>query len=187
MPVFLHRCNERACNAQDGFGRVKILILPDDNPEQAANHAWYEHMHCLSIDLLVEVKKGISKDRPRLTPSDSIPSDPVLIGKVAVDHVAYLWWEVQKSERLSRRPFKKTHEVCKEVQESERWSRRPFKKMHEVCRETRKKSMVRDEHFPRNPNDHMQEHKVQQLEEYGSERLHLAGCFQQYVSEMNVD
>ena len=33
----------------------------------------------------------------------------------------------------------------------------------------------------------MQEHKGQQHEESESERLHLAGCFQQYVSEMNAD
>ena len=124
---------------------------------KAACHARYEYMHCLSIDLLVEVKKGISKDRlplmpsdstpsdpvpigkvvidllevkkgiskdrPPLTPNDSTPSDPVPIGKVAINHVAYLWWEVQESERLSRRPFKQTYEVC---------------------RETRKKSTVRD-------------------------------------------
>ena len=125
---------------------MKIWNLPNGNLVKAACHARYEYMHCLSIDLLVEVKKGISKDRPPLMPSDSTPSDPgkvvidllevkkgiskdrppltpnastpsdpVPIGKVAINHVAYLWWEVQESERLSRRPFKKTHEVCRET------------------------------------------------------------------------
>ena len=55
-----------------------------------------QHAHCLVIDLLIDTEPGVR--RPLLL---SMPSGPVLVGKVAIDGIAQLGWEVQESERLS--------------------------------------------------------------------------------------